>query len=113
MASRRRRSRAHENPSTGAWVAIGLGVAALGVGAYFLAHSMSSSPTNANPQLPPGTPPPPPGDKWITVTIPGQPGKGLVLLSTACDAARRLRASGNITDADAWAQVCQQNGGQV
>ena len=112
MASRRRRSRAQENPSTGAWLAIGLGAAALGVGAYFVAKSMSSS-SSASPQLPPNTPAAPPGDKYIVVTIPGQSGQGVILLSQACAAARQLAANGNAADAAAWAQVCQSNGGTV
>lgn len=110
MASRRRH--ADENPSTGAWLAIGLGVAALGVGAYFLAKSMSSKSSSA-PQLPPNTPAAPPGDKYIVVTIPGQSGQGLILLSQACAAARALAANGNAADAAAWAQVCRDNGGTV
>lgn len=110
MASRRRH-RAQENPSTGAWLAIGLGVAALGVGAYFLTKSMSSSSSSA--QLPPNTPAAPPGDKYVVVSIPGQSGQGLILLSQACAAARALAANGNAADAAAWAQVCRDNGGTV
>lgn len=94
--------------SRNAWLAIGLGVVALGVGVYFVTKSSSSGP-----QLPAGTPAAPPGDKYIVVTIPGQAGQGLVLLSTACAAARALAANGNAADAAAWAQVCRQNGGTV
>jgi hypothetical protein len=102
----RRRRRARSNPSTGTWVAIGLGAAALGVGVYFLTRSSgTTNPATGQPI--------PAGDKLITVTVPGQPGQGQVLLSTACNAARQLRASGNTVDANTWAQICQQNGGTV
>ena len=90
-----------------AWAAIGLGVVALGAGVYFLTKSSA-------PALNPATGQPiPAGDKLITVQIPGQSGQGQLLLSQACDAARRLRAAGQNASADTWAAICTQNGGTV
>jgi hypothetical protein len=91
-----------------AWAAIGLGVVALGAGVYFLTRGSSAA------QLNPATGQPiPAGDKLITVQIPGQSGQGQLLLSQACDAARRLRAAGQNASADTWTAICTQNGGTV
>lgn len=100
----RRRYRARQNPSAGTWVAIGLGAVVLGAGVYFLAKSSAPAVNPATGQLVPT------GDKLLTVSIPGQPGQGRVLLSTACQAARQLRGTPN---GAVWANICQQNGGTV
>jgi hypothetical protein len=102
---RRRRSHVQENPSTTTVLAIGAGVALLGVAAFFMLRK-PTAPTpppqvvasNA-PQLPPGRPF-------------GDPADGNSV-AHACNVAWQLTAIGHPTQAAVWAQKCIAAGAVV
>lgn len=95
----RRRARAKKNPSTGAIVVVGVGVALLGIGAYFLLkkpaadQAASQAPT---PQLP-------------ALGDPNDPNS----IAYACKTATMLTRIGHPREAAAWAAKCTAGGGTV
>ena len=82
MANLRRR-RARENPGAGTWIAIGLGVTALGVGVYFLTKKNVGSASDTN------------------------------SAAYACNTAWKLTALGHPDRAAPWAAKCAAGGGTV
>lgn len=96
--------RRRKNPSTGGIVVIGVGVALLGVGAYFLFRKPAGATVNQTTSSAPNQLPP--ASKLGSGTDPNS-------VAYACNTAWKLTALGHSTQAAPWASKCQAGGGTI